>query len=129
MMDTLLQEIDQLENMSSLSIYDDRVVHSNRISYARGKGRNIRVRSKFAVKPWNVQHQHSPRTPPSDKSLKHCKAVGKDASVYSSHNVDMCFELFPEKRKTGVRLLSIPVHVDENDQFDPEEAEAFFSGL
>ena len=38
----------------------------------------------------------------------------------------MCFELFPEKRKTGVRLLSIPVHVDENDQFDPEEAEAFF---
>ena len=126
MMETLLQEIDQLESMSSLSIYDDRVVHSNRISYARGKGRNIRGRSKFAVKPWSVQHQYSPRGPPSDKSCKHCKAVGKDISVYSSHNVDMCFELYPEKRKTGVRLLSIPVHVDENDQFDPEEAEAFF---
>ena len=52
--------------------------------------------------------------------------VGKEPSIYTSHDVDMCFDLYPEKRRgAGVRILSIPVHVNEQDQFDPGEAEAF----
>ena len=48
--------------------------------------------------------------------------VWKAAST--SHDVEMCFDLYPEKRRgggVGVRILSIPVHVYENEQLDPEE--------
>ena len=126
MMDTLIQEIEQAENVSSLSIYDSGITSSNRISYGRGRMPNYR--SKPSVKPWNANYQTSSRkNSKEDRMCHHCKAVGKDSKVYTSHNLDTCFDLYPEKRRSGgIRMLSIPVHVDEYEQFDPAEAEAFF---
>lgn len=133
-MDTLLQEIEQVDSVSALSVQDDYdlTVEANRISFQRGRGRGrggFANRNRNATRPWSQQTPSSSyrQTPAVDKLCKHCKTVGKDSSIYTSHDVDMCFDLYPEKRRgAGVRMLSIPVHVDENDQFDPEEAQAFF---
>ena len=127
-MDTLLQEIEQVDSVSSLSVQDAHTVEANRISFGRGRG-GFTNRARTATRPWSKQTPSSTykHTPAVDKLCRHCKTVGKDPSIYTSHDVDMCFDLFPEKRRgAGVRMLSIPVHVDENEQFDPEEAEAFF---
>ena len=61
-----------------------------------------------------------------DKLCNHCKVLNKSPAIYQSHNLSECFDLFPEKRRSvGVRMLNIPVHVNEEDEFDPEEAAAF----
>ena len=126
LMDTLVQEIEQVDGISSLSIYDDKLVSSSRISFAKGK--TTKYRPKSSIKSWNVNQQASFRTQTkSDKLCPQCKASGKDRSVFTTHNLDMCYDLYPEKRRSGgIGLLSLLVHVDENEQFDPEEAEAFF---
>ena len=131
LMEVLLQEIDQVDGASAVTVVDNDSVQINRMSsnYRRGGRGGYTNRTQHATKPWS--QQSTPRTfkqsPAVDKLCRHCKTVGKDPSIYTGHDVEMCFDLFPEKRRsTGVRILSIPVHVDDNDQFDPEEAEAFF---
>ena len=128
LMDTLLQEIEQAESVSALSIHDKQLVDVNRIFSRRG-GRGGSNNSRNATNPWSSRASAKTfkNTPAVDKLCRHCKTVGKDPSIYTSHDVEMCFDLYPEKRRgAGVRILSIPVHVDEHEQFDPEEAEAFF---
>ena len=116
--------------VSALSVHDDQPVDVNRIFSRRG-GRGGFNNSRNATNPWSrsAPAKTYKNTPAVDKLCRHCKTVGKDASIYTSHDVEMCFDLYPEKRRgggVGVRILSIPVHVYENEQFDPEEAEAFF---
>ena len=129
LMDTLLQEIEQVESVSALSIHDNQPVDVNRI-FSRKGGKGGFNNQKNAAKPWGRPNSTNTykHTPAVDKLCRHCKTVGKDASIYTGHDVEMCFDLYPEKRRgaAGVRILSIPVHVDENEQFDPQEAEAFF---
>ena len=131
LMETLLQEIDQADGAAAVTVIDNDNVQISRVSsnFRRGGRGGFSNRYPRATKPWNQQSTARPfkQSPAVDKLCRHCKTVGKDPSIYTSHDVDMCFDLFPEKRRSaGVRILSIPVHVDDNDQFDPEEAEAFF---
>ena len=52
--------------------------------------------------------------------------TSKSPGIYQSHDTSDCFDIFPEKRRAaGVRILSVPVHVNDDDEFDPEEAAAF----
>ena len=61
-----------------------------------------------------------------NKLCNHCKVLKKSPAIYQSHDLSECFDLFPEKRRSvGVRMLNIPVHVNAEDEFDPEEAAAF----
>ena len=111
LMDTLLQEIEQVDSVSALSVHDDQPVDVNRIFSRRG-GRGGFNNSRNATKPWSrpAPGNTFKNTPAVDKLCRHCKTVGKDAS----HDVEMCFDLYPEKRRgVVVRIFSIPVHVDE----------------
>ena len=125
LMDSLLQEIEQVDGVSALSVQDVATVEVNRVTSRRwGRG----GLKNSATKPWSRPNQNKTfkDTPVNEKLCRHCKAVGKDPSIYTSHGMEMCFDLYPEKRKgAGVRILSIPVHVNDQDQFDPDEAEAF----
>ena len=122
-MDTLLAELDNVESNSSITV--ENAVQLNRIfsSNRRGgfRGRNFRGKSQ-PVKPWTNRNS----TPATDKLCNHCKVTGKSPGLYQSHDTSDCFDIFPEKRRAaGVRILSVPVHVNEDDEFDPEEAAAF----
>ena len=130
-MDTLLAELEQTEGASSVSAEDDVSISrifsqwkhgrgSNRGGYGGRGGRGGRPSS--SISPWN----NSSRTPAVDKLCNHCKVLNKSPAIYQSHSLNECFDLFPEKRRSvGVRILNIPVHVNEDDEFDPEEAAAF----
>ena len=123
MMDSMLQEIEQVDGISALSVREESTVDVNRVMYKKGGRGGFK---NAAIKPWSRTSKPFKQTPAVDKLCRHCKTVGKDPSIYTSHDVDMCFDLYPEKRRgAGVRILSIPVHVNDQEQFDPEEAEAF----
>ena len=121
-MDTLLAELDSVESNSSVTVGEP--VQLNRIfSTRRGgsRGKAFRGRSQPA-KPWTNRYS----TPAIDKQCNHCKVTGKSPGIYQSHDTNDCFDIFPEKRRAaGVRILSVPVHVNEDDEFDPDEAAAF----
>ena len=55
-------------------------------------------------------------------SCDYCYTTGKEEKVWSTHTAQNCFSLFPEKRKPRVRMITIPVHTDENDDFSLEDA-------
>ena len=124
-MDTLLLELDQTDGLAALSVQDDVLINRIYSSFNnRGRGRGFRGKPP-TTKPWSNRNQ-THQTPAVDKHCAHCKVVNKTPAVYQSHNTADCFDLFPEKRRSaGVRILSVPVHVNEDDEFDPEEAAAF----
>ena len=120
-MDTLLSELDQTDGASFLKVEDE--IPLNRIFSKWKQGRGGRG-GKFpsSTKPWN--NSSHPQT--TDKLCIHCKVVDKPPNIYQSHNLTDCYDLFPEKRRSvGVRILNVPVHVNEQDEFDHEEATAF----
>ena len=123
-MDTLLTEIEQADGASFVTAEDD--VSVSRIftpfNKRGNRGRGGRGKPQTSFRPWSNSYQ----TPATDKLCNHCKVANKSPAIYQSHNLTECFDLFPEKRRTaGVRILSVPVHVNEDDEFDPEEASAF----
>ena len=118
-MDSLLVELDQADGASFLRADDD-ITFNNRISFnnrSRGKGRGG-FKSRTS-KPWSNASS-------ATKLCNHCKVANKSPAIYESHNLTDCYELFPEKRRSPrVRILSVPVHVNDEDEFDPAEAAAY----
>lgn len=52
----------------------------------------------------------------------YCVATGKEERVWATHTAQNCFILFPDKKKTRVRMITIPVEADDNDQFTLSDA-------
>ena len=119
-MDTLLTEIDQVDGASYLQAEDD--VSLNRIFSTFRRGRGGGGRGRPTSRPWNSSSQPQAMS----KLCTHCKVANKSPNIYQNHNLSECFDLFPEKRRSaGVRILNVPVHVNDDDEFDPEEAAAY----
>ena len=72
-----------------------------------------------------LQHQQQQRyntAPKAKLSCEYCYATGKEEKVWSTHTAQNCFQLFPDKRKSRVRMITIPVETDENDDFTLSDA-------
>lgn len=121
-MDTLLSELEHADGAAVLSVEDDASINRIFSSYRGGRGRGFRGRTPTSTRPWSARNS----TPASGKLCTHCKVINKSPNLYQSHNTVDCFDLFPEKKKSlGVRILSVPVHVNDEDEFDPDEATAY----
>ena len=86
--------------------------------------RQIRARTYQSKRPpAPAQTRTADSTGSREKnSCEYCYATGKDEKVWSTHTAQNCFLLFPEKRKPRIRMVTIPVETDENDDFSLQDA-------
>jgi hypothetical protein len=69
------------------------------------------------------QPQQRYNTAPKPKlSCEYCYATGKEEKVWATHTAQTCFQLFPDKRRSRVRMITIPVETDEDNGFTLEDA-------
>ena len=138
-METLLAEIEGKESSARLQTQDD-TVYNNRMSTnaynqtrwggsTRGRGRGF---SSFQDRRSGMQPQDRRSNDQAGvrKCCNNCRYTNKKAeSIWSTHDSNDCWDLFPEKRPakgaSRVRFLQVPVDVDEDDVFDMSEAAKF----
>lgn len=139
-MESLLKEIEGKEVASRLQTHDA-VINQRINAYGQARwGNGARGRGGFGqgqgrrggMQNSSVQDRRpvpKPRTI-GNKSCTHCRYTNKkDEAVWSNHDTNDCFDLYPEKRpprgNTRVRYLHVPVHLDNDDAFDMSEAATY----
>ena len=142
LMETLLTEIETKDTASRLQTQEGTVsnhrVMTNAYSQARwgngGRGRGGFGQNRRGAPPSNSFQAQDRRASPHTEfqatkkmSCDNCRYTNKKAEeIWASHNINDCFDLYPEKRTNRggnrVRFLQVPVHVDDNDSFDMSEA-------
>lgn len=102
------------------------VPSSPRVRGHHDSGESVRLiqpRQNTRLQPTRKPQAQQPRNTSKSKEVcDYCVATGKEERVWSTHSAQNCFMLFPDKRRTKVRMISIPVETDENDQFSLSDA-------
>lgn len=121
-MDTLLLEIDTKE-MSQSSDATVNFLRSSQQTHPRGNHRgNFISASRFTrgnTRPTTSCNQMQSQT---EVSCLHCQKVGKEESIWKSHSLSNCYDLFPHKRPQSLRFINVPVNMDDENRFDLSEA-------
>ena len=113
-MDSLLAKVQETEFAAS------RI--STKTDSASADLRQIRARPYQTKRTPPAQTRTADSTSREKTNCEYCFATGKDEKVWSTHTAQNCFLLFPEKRKPRIRMVTIPVETDENDEFSLQDA-------
>lgn len=121
-MDSLLAKVQETEYTNAQVLVSDehlRYIPSRPKPVTKPVAQQSKAQRYPSTQPQRVPLPQSRR---AQDSCEYCYATGKEERVWSTHNAQNCFILFPDKRKTKVRMVTIPVPADEYNNFTLQDA-------